>query len=175
MGFTAGLLGVAFVLSLVNLLPTGLGESWRSSQSNVYTAFWPQGWSFFAEQPIGGVLVAYRLTPSGHLGEMVTHTLGSAENSAGLDRGGYTRLLEIQLVAAGLSAATWHDCAGTSPELCLAAAPESRQTVANKALAPTLCGPTALAMALARPAAGRSDEDTGPPISRMAAVNVSCR
>ncbi|MEV6626568.1 SdpA family antimicrobial peptide system protein [Amycolatopsis sp. NPDC051106] len=158
---TGSLLAVALVLSLVNLLPGRLAGAWQHRQADVYTAFWPQGWSFFAEQPRDGVLVAYRWVPSGP-GPSLTFPLGSPENTTGLDRGGYTRLLEIQLVAARIPAVAWRACGGAQAETCLATAPAERPAVRNEVTTPSLCGPVVFVAQRATAAL------------RLAAVEVAC-
>ncbi|MCR6485770.1 hypothetical protein M8542_23375 [Amycolatopsis sp. OK19-0408] len=158
---TAGLLAVAFVLSLVNLLPAGLAGGWQRSQADGYTAFWPQGWSFFAAPPRDGVLVAYRATPSGP-GPSLTLPLGSATYAGGLDRAGYTRLLELQLVAARIPASAWHACGAAGQDACAAATPAGRPPVRNDVRTPSLCGPVVF---VARRAAT---------VLRLATVEVVC-
>ncbi|WP_410615846.1 hypothetical protein [Amycolatopsis sp. lyj-109] len=153
LAFTGGLLGLAFALSLVNVLPSSLAGGWQRSQRDLYTTFWPQGWAFFAERPRNGVVVAYALNSRGGLGDELTGALTVPGNLAGLSRRGYTRIVEAQALAARVPAGGWHECQDSDLDACLRSSPARRTVIANEFVSSSLCGTAVLAVVRAGAAA----------------------
>jgi hypothetical protein len=153
---TGGVLGLAFVLSLFNLLPGGLA----GSRHDGYPVFWPQGWSFFANVPAGGAVVAYRLGEDGSLGPRLTEPMSAAGDLHGLSRSGYARIVELGKVTEAVPRDLWRTC---DPATC-ATGSEHLVSVRNPLTSPVLCGRVALVL-----------EPDGPGHAhRVATVDVDC-
>lgn len=163
---TATLIGAAFLVSLLNLVPDRILPGWHSSQRDGYAAVWPQGWSFFAELPPEGTVAAYRLDPSGGVGELLTKPMTDRENLGGISRSGYARIFELGVLTEAVPANAWHECGDQPPERCRDTGATTRPRITNPLAEPQLCGGVVFALEVA----------TNPVrVRRVAAVEVDCR
>ncbi|WP_456248146.1 SdpA family antimicrobial peptide system protein [Longispora urticae] len=140
---TAGMLLTCLIVGLVTQLPLGVAPSWLEAQRGTYRLIWPQGWGFFSAAATMEVTVAYRASSDGSLMEMATQPGAAPENLWGLDRRGYSQLLEVYDLARQIPGNRWAAC--NDERACVA---ERRSTtpltVRNRSRLPTVCGVVAL-------------------------------
>ncbi len=170
---TLTLLVVTLVIACVTQLG---GNPDLTRQSGAYGVLWPQGWAFFTGVGTKDQLSAYRIDPDN--GELValTQRVSWSDRQWGLERSGEPQAWEISDLAKQVPQDDWSPCAATTAAACLAAAPKpTPPTLTNWSAAPTLCGPTVIAIEHPSYPVGASLPSSPRHIYAATEVNLTCR
>ncbi|MEY9876806.1 antimicrobial peptide system SdpA family protein [Streptacidiphilus sp. MAP12-33] len=138
--FTAALLLVMLLASSTQLVPARLLPGWLQAERESTRVVWPQGWSFFAEQPTTETSVALFVGHGGRLTAAPQLQMASATDW-GLSRSAYARYVELANLTGQIAVGDWLDCSALTPADCRAAALRAPvvRTV-NHTARPSICG-----------------------------------
>jgi Sporulation delaying protein SdpA len=144
--FTACLIAVLLVASSTQLVPERLLSRSLSDERSAMAPIWPQGWSFFADEPVDNAAVVFSVDPSGHLG-----TLSQLEMTSkmdwGIDRSASAEFVEAETLIAQVPASSWLSCGDRAPDDCKAASVDTTPYFGvNNFSNPTFCGHLLLAI-----------------------------
>jgi len=138
--FTALLLVVLFLASAVQMVPARFLPGWAQSESTAVSAFWPQGWNFFANEPSGDLTVMFSVDSSGRLAVANQLQLSPASDW-GLNRSKLAQAVEMENLSDQIPTGEWLGCALVTPSECETMA--LRQHAVDdpdRSRYPTLCG-----------------------------------
>jgi hypothetical protein len=172
---TATVLLVGLVLAGLTQLGGVVAPAWAQDRLSSYRKLWPEGWSFFTGLADRDVVMAYAVGPAGVSSTPLTRRESWTDRSAGLDRSGDARGLELLQLAGEIPDAFWHGCDRAEPSGCVtSAAIEHPFRLPNGAHQAGLCGPTAIADTRPMPATG-GDLPAAPwRVVKIAIVDLAC-
>ncbi|MGW4694780.1 SdpA family antimicrobial peptide system protein [Kitasatospora cineracea] len=138
--FTAFLILVVLLASLTQLLPARAIPGWLRQGRSSVAAVWPQGWSFFADEPSANTEVAFAVG-DGDQPIAVTRLQLDRRTAWGLSHSGYSGYVELGNLTDLVATSDWLDCTDLSPTACTAAVLRTALVhIPNRTAHPTLCG-----------------------------------
>ncbi|MEV6603523.1 hypothetical protein [Kutzneria sp. NPDC051319] len=174
LGLTLTILLVSLLISMLAQWGGDIAPGVLGDRLDAYGVLWPQTWSFFTD--LGGkiVLLAYRVSPDGRHLTVETQRQEWSDFSWGLDRAIDSAALEITTLAQEIPDRYWRACDVANPAECGPFPPSASLALKNASTAPTLCGPTVIAIDQPNfPPSG--DLPTSPRhVTRVALVNLTC-
>ncbi|MFC8721631.1 SdpA family antimicrobial peptide system protein [Kitasatospora sp. NPDC057198] len=153
--FTAFLLLVVLLASLIQVLPAWSTPGWMQAGRSAMAVLWPQGWGFFADEPSASTAKAFTVG-DGAEPIAVTQLQLDHRTAWGLSRSAYARYVELGNLSALVAAHDWLDCAHLAPSACRNAALHAPLVqISNLTAHPTFCGH--LLIVVANPARWTTD------------------
>jgi antimicrobial peptide system SdpA family protein len=115
--FTASLLAVMLLASCSQLLPARTLPSWLRAERASTAAVWPQGWDFFAKEPIADADVAFTVADGGHLPSAYQQQM-SWFTDWGLSRSGAAQYVEMGNLTNQIPGGDWLNCTQLNVTIC---------------------------------------------------------
>jgi hypothetical protein len=139
-GFVGTFVGAVVLMaaSLLYYMPAAKSSKWLSSQATAYNEVWPQGWSFFSNDPGLWTVLAYATDSAGHLTSEVIEPMMSRGNLWGLSRLSAVQYSEAVQLASSVSAGDWRTCGVPISSGCIEDALTTRIT--NNLVPALICG-----------------------------------
>jgi hypothetical protein len=173
-GLTLTILLASLLVSMMAQWGDSVAPDVAGDHLGAYRILWPQSWAFFTD--LGGktVLMAYRVSQDGTHLTAETQRQEWSDFTWGLNRAGDSAALEITQLAREIPDRYWRACKVDNPAECGPFRPTSASlTLKNLSTAPTLCGPTVIAIDQNFPPSG--DLPNSPRlVERVTQVNLTC-
>jgi hypothetical protein len=174
-GLTLAILLASLMISMVAQWGGSAAPHLVGDRLGAYRVLWPQGWAFFTDLGEKSVLMAYSVSPDGMDLTVETQRQEWSDFTWGLNRAGDSAALEITQLAREIPDRYWRTCKVDNPAECGPFPPTSAKlTLKNLSTAPTLCGPTVIA--IDQPNFSLSGNLPSSPrlVGRVTLVNLTC-